>query len=88
MYPEGSTICCAQAGEGSSVFNLCAKDQGNENCEHRSGIQQIFQQAMKGIPWHIFSSAFSSHPSAPLSWDLSLAKTHDEWLQDLMKLRL
>ena len=51
MYPEGSTIGCAQAGEGSSVLSLlCAKDQANENCEHRSGIQQIFQQAMKGIP--------------------------------------
>ena len=91
---KGSTVLCAlvavaQAGGGSSVLNLlCAKDQANENCEHRSGIQQIFWQATKGIPWHVFSSAFSSHPSAPLSWDLSLAKTHDEWLQDLMKLRL
>ena len=43
-HPEGSTICCAlvavaQAGGGSSVLNLlCAKDQANENCEHRSGI--------------------------------------------------
>ena len=42
--PEGSTILCAleavtQAGGGSSGFNLlCAKDQANENCEHRSGI--------------------------------------------------
>ena len=41
---EGSTICCAlvavaQVGEGSSVLNLlCAKDQANENCEHRLGI--------------------------------------------------
>ena len=43
---------------------------------------------MKGIPWHIFPTAFSSHPPAPLSWDLSLAKTHDGWLQDLMQLRL
>ena len=54
--PEGSTICyalvaVAQVGKGSSVLNLlCAKDQANENYEHRSGIQQIFQQAMKGIP--------------------------------------
>ena len=37
-------LCCAlvpvaQAGGGSSVLNLlCAKDQANENCEHRSGI--------------------------------------------------
>ena len=44
VYPEGSTIYCAlvavaQAGEGFSVLNvLCAKDQANENCEHRSGI--------------------------------------------------
>ena len=29
----------AQAGGGSSVLNLlCAKDQANKNCEHRSGI--------------------------------------------------
>ena len=41
---KGSTICCAlvavaQVGEGSSVLNLlCAKDQANENCEHRLGI--------------------------------------------------
>ena len=45
-------------------------------------------QVMKVIPWHVFPTAFSSHPSAPPSWDLSLAKTHDAWLQDLMKLRL
>ena len=44
VCPEGFTICCAlvtvaQAGGGSSVLNLlCAKDQANENCEHRSGI--------------------------------------------------
>ena len=43
-YHEGSTICgvlvaVAQADGGSSVPNLlCAKDQANENCEHRSGI--------------------------------------------------
>ena len=41
LYPEGSTIYCAlvavtQASEDSSVLNLlCAKDQANENCEHR-----------------------------------------------------
>ena len=70
---EGSTICCAlvavaQVGEVSSVLNLlCAKDKANENCEHRSGIQQIFCQVIKGIPWHIFPTAFSSCPSAPLS---------------------
>ena len=30
---------CCQVGEGSSVLNLlCAKDQANENCGHRSGI--------------------------------------------------
>ena len=60
MCPEGSTILCAlvavtQAGGGSSVLNLlCAKDQTNENCEHRSSIEQIFRQVMKRIPWHIF----------------------------------
>ena len=42
---------------------------------------------MKGIPWHVFPTAFSSHPSAHLSQDLSLAKTHDAWLQNIMKLR-
>ena len=42
--PEGSTICCAlvavaQVGGDFSVLNLlCAKDQANENCEHRSDI--------------------------------------------------
>ena len=35
-----------------------------------------------------FPTSFSSRPSAPLSRDLSLGKTHDDWLQDLMKLRL
>ena len=73
MCPEGSTICydlvaVAQVGEGSSVLNLfCAKDQANENCGHRSGIKQIFQQVMNGIPQHAFPTAFSSCPSAPLS---------------------
>ena len=42
--PEGSTICgapvaVAKVGGSSSVLNLlCAKDQANENCEHRLGI--------------------------------------------------
>ena len=42
--PDGSTILSApvavvQVSEGSSVLNLlCAKNQANENCEHRSGI--------------------------------------------------
>ena len=40
---------------------------------------------MKGIPWHIFHIGFSP---VPLSWDLSLAKTHGACLQELMKLRL
>ena len=40
---EGSTICCAlvavgQADGGSSILNLCGKDQANENGEPRSGI--------------------------------------------------
>ena len=44
VCPKGSTVCyilvaVAQVHEGSSVLNfLCAKDQANENCEHRSGI--------------------------------------------------
>ena len=44
VCPKGCTICSAlvavaQAGRGSSVLNLlCAKDQANENYEHRSGI--------------------------------------------------
>ena len=44
VCPKGSTIFCplvavAQVGVGSSVLNLlCAKDQANENCEHRLGI--------------------------------------------------
>ena len=73
MCPEGSTILCvlvaaAQAGGGSSVLNLlCVKDQANENCEHRSGIEQIFWQVMKKIPWHVFPTAFSSHFSSALS---------------------
>ena len=43
---------------------------------------------MKGVPWHVFPTAFSSCPSVPLSQDLSPAKTHSAWLQDLMNLRL
>ena len=40
--PTGSTIlstleAITQAGGGSSVLNLCAKDQANENWEHKSG---------------------------------------------------
>ena len=43
VCPKG-TICWApvavtQAGGSSSVLTfLCAKNQANENCEHRSGI--------------------------------------------------
>ena len=42
--PTGSTIlstleAITQAGGGSPILNLLyAKDQANENCEHRSGI--------------------------------------------------
>ena len=65
---RGYLRAVAQVYGGSSVFNLlCAKDQANENCEHRSGIQQIFWQVMKGISWHVFPTPFSSHPSVPLS---------------------
>ena len=75
-YVPKALSAVTQAGGGSSVLTLlCAKNQANENCEHRSGIQQIFQQAMKGIPWHVFLSAFSSCPSA-LSQDSSPAKTN------------
>ena len=60
-------VAVAQASRGSSVLNLlCAKDQVNEKCEHMSGIQQIFPQVMKGIPWNVFPIAFSSCTSAPL----------------------
>ena len=43
MCPKDPIISCAlaavaQAGERSSVLNLCAKDQAKEDCEHRSGI--------------------------------------------------
>ena len=31
-------VAVTQAVGGSSVLNLCDKDQANENCEHRSGI--------------------------------------------------
>ena len=80
VCPKGiicwTSVAVTQASGGSSVLTLlCAKNQANENCEHRSGIQQIFQQAMKGIPWHVFLSAFSSCPSA-LSQDSSPAKTN------------
>ena len=52
-------VAVTKEGGDSSVLNLfCAKDQANENCEHRSGIWQIFRQFMKWIPQHIFSMAF------------------------------
>ena len=36
---RGYLVAVAQAGGASSVLNLlCAKDQANENCKHRSGI--------------------------------------------------
>ena len=44
VCPEDSTICyalvaVAQAGEGFSILNiLCAKDKGNENCEHKLDV--------------------------------------------------
>ena len=38
-FCQGYLVAVAQVGGGSSVLNLlCAKDQANENCEHRSGI--------------------------------------------------
>ena len=82
-------VAVAQVGGGSSVLNLlCTKDQANENCEHRSGIWQIFWQVVTGLPQHVFPTAFSSRPLAPFSQDLSPMKTHVAWLQELMKLRL
>ena len=60
VYPEGSIILCAlvavvQAGGGSSVLNLlCAEDQANENCEHRSGIFSRFSSRL----WRGFLSTF------------------------------
>ena len=75
---RGCLGAVAQKSGDSFVLNLlCAKDQEYENCECRSGIEQIFWQVMKGIPQHVFPTTFSSQPSAPLSQDLSLAKTHD-----------
>ena len=62
--PSRAPVAVTQAGGDSSVLNLCAKDQSSENCEQRSSIYEIFWQAMKGIPWHIFPTAFSSHLSA------------------------
>ena len=56
---RGYFAAVAQVGGGSSVLNLlCTKDQASENCEHRSGIWQIFRQIVKGIPRHVFSHCF------------------------------
>ena len=45
VCPKGHYSICyalvavAQASEGSSTLSiLCAKDKGNENCEHKSDI--------------------------------------------------
>ena len=60
VCPKGSIILCAlvavaQVGGGSSVLNLlCAKDQANENCEHRSGIFSRFSSRL----WRGFLSTF------------------------------
>ena len=73
VCPKGYTICCvlvavAQEGEASPFLNLlCTKGQASENCEHRSGIWQIFQQVVKVFFGTFFPTAFSSCPSAPLS---------------------
>ena len=62
LCPEASTVCftpvaVAQAGEGSSVLNLlCAKDQANENCEHRV---RYFADLLAGYEGD--SSAYFSH---------------------------
>ena len=53
---RGYVVAVAQVSGDSSILNLlCAKDQANENCEHRS---QIFQQVMKRIPLHVFPLIF------------------------------
>ena len=51
-------------------------------------VFSIFSGDYEGDSLACFPTAFSSHPSAPVPWDLSLAKTHGAWLQELMKLRL
>ena len=42
VCPKGTIywapVAITQVGGGSSVLNLCAKDQANEHCEYRSGI--------------------------------------------------
>ena len=54
----------------------------------RGQVSADFPAGYEGDSLARFPTAFSSCPSAPLSRDLSPAKTHDAWLQDLMKLRL
>ena len=53
---------------------------------------QVFSRSSsrlsRGFLDTFFLTALSSRPSSPLSCDLSPAKTHGAWLQDLMKLRL
>ena len=62
--PEASTIwgvlvAVAQASRGSSVFNLlCAKDQTNENCGHRSGYLAYFPAGYEGDCSACFSHCF------------------------------
>ena len=53
---RGYVVAVVQVSGDSSTLNLlCAKDQANENCEHRS---QIFQQVMKRIPQNVFPLLF------------------------------
>ena len=70
---KGSIILCAlvaiaQVGEGSSVLNLlCAEDQADENCEHRSGIFSRFSSRL----WRGFLSTFFSLLFPPILQFLS-----------------
>ena len=52
--PEGSTICgslvaVAQARGGSSILNLCAKNQANENYEHSQVFNRFSSRLWKGL---------------------------------------
>ena len=65
---HGALVAVAQAAGGSSGLNLlCAKDQANENCEHRSGILAHFPADYEGDSLAHSSPAFSFCPSTGLS---------------------
>ena len=77
VCPVGSTILCtlvavAQVGGDSFVLNLlCAKDQANENCEHRSGISRFSGRLLRIVLSMFFPLLFPPvlqllSPSMPL----------------------